>query len=118
MRLKPGDVVLVRGDVGAGKTTLVRGACRALGVAGPVRSPSFALANRYAGRHPVSHIDLYRLDAGLEAEVPDLLGDYTLPGDVVFVEWPDRGGEWQGEASVAVRLVHLGGDRRRIELDR
>lgn len=114
--LRPGDVVLLRGEVGTGKTTLVRGACRSLGVEGPVTSPTFTLARRYRGRQPVSHIDLYRLEGGLAGEAPDLLGEYALPGDLVFVEWPDRGGGWPGEVAVAVRLSHLGGDRRRIEI--
>lgn len=115
-RLHPGDVVLLRGDVGSGKTTFVRGACRALGVAARVTSPSFTLARRYEGRHPITHIDLYRLGDGLEAEAPELLGEYMLPGDIVFVEWPDRGVPWTGEAAATVRFSHLGGDRRRIEL--
>jgi tRNA threonylcarbamoyladenosine biosynthesis protein TsaE len=61
--LEPGDVVLVRGELGAGKTTLIRGACRALGVEGPITSPTFTIGQRYAGRIPVSHLDLYRLGA-------------------------------------------------------
>ncbi len=115
--LRPGDVVLLSGEVGSGKTTLVRGACRALGVAGPVRSPTFTLARRYPGRVPVSHLDLYRLDGGLAAEDPGLLADHTDVGDVVFVEWPERGGAWPGPWSHRVRLDHLGGDRRRIEIE-
>ncbi len=60
--LSPGDVVVLSGEVGAGKTTLIRGACRALGVAGPITSPTFTIGHRYAGgRVPVSHLDLYRL---------------------------------------------------------
>ena len=62
-QLEPGDVVVVSGEVGAGKTTLIRGACRALGIEGPVTSPTFTIGHRYAGgRLPVSHLDLYRLD--------------------------------------------------------
>ena len=60
-RLRPGDVVLVRGEMGAGKTTLIRGACRALGVEGPVTSPTFTIGQRYEGRVPVSHLDLKAL---------------------------------------------------------
>ena len=61
-RLEPGDVVVVSGEVGAGKTTLIRGACRALGIEGPVTSPTFTIGHRYeGGRLPVSHLDLYRL---------------------------------------------------------
>ena len=59
--LAPGDVVVLRGDLGAGKTTLVRAAARALGVEGPVTSPTFAIANAYAGRIPVAHLDAWRL---------------------------------------------------------
>ena len=87
-RLEPGDVVVVSGEVGAGKTTLIRGACRALGVEGPVTSPTFTIGQRYeGGRLPVSHLDLYRLE-GLEGEDPALLDDYLVPDAVAFVEWP------------------------------
>jgi ATPase subunit of ABC transporter with duplicated ATPase domains len=75
--LEPGDVVVVSGEVGAGKTTLIRGACRALGIEDPVTSPTFTIGQRYqGGRLPVAHLDLYRLES-LEAEDPArrLLGD-------------------------------------------
>lgn len=112
--LSPGDVVLVRGEVGAGKTTLIRGACRALGVKGPVISPTFTLGRRYRGRLPVSHLDLYRLgDVG--DEDPGLLDDYLTSDAVAFVEWP-AAGERDLEAALEVRIEHGGGDRRRIEI--
>lgn len=115
-RLGVGDVVVVSGDLGAGKTTLVRGACRALGVEGPVTSPTFTIGQRYDGRLPVSHLDLYRL-GGLEGEDPALLDDYLDPGSVAFLEWPAIAApELVGRRVTAVRLTHLGGDRRRIEL--
>ncbi len=89
--LRGGDVVLVRGELGSGKTTLVRGAARALGVSDPVTSPTFSLAHRYqAAELTVSHLDLYRL-AGLEHEEPDLLADYLGPERIAFVEWPEEG---------------------------
>src|SRR5512147_680409 len=89
VRLVPGDVVYVSGDLGSGKTTFVRGACRALGVEGPVTSPTFTIGHRYeGGRLPVSHLDLYRLESGLDGEDPALLDDYLDPGGVAFVEWP------------------------------
>ncbi len=117
--LVPGDVVLVDGDLGTGKTTLVRGACRALGVAGPVTSPTFALAHRYRGTGGlvVSHLDLYRL-GGLEAEDPDLLDDYLGPDRLAFVEWARGERAALGPVAMRVTLRHLGGDRRRIEVER
>lgn len=116
-QLGPGDVVVVSGEVGAGKTTLIRGACRALGIEAPVTSPTFTIGHRYAGgRLPVSHLDLYRLD-GLEGEDPALLDDYLGPGAVAFVEWPAVAEpQLSGRRIVAVRLGHAGGDRRQVEL--
>jgi len=116
-RLRPGDVVVVSGEVGAGKTTLIRGACRALGVTGPVTSPTFTIGQRYqGGRLPVSHLDLYRLQS-LEGEDPALLEDYLGGDGVAFVEWPDAGAERLGRPALEVRLAHEGGERRRIEVE-
>jgi tRNA threonylcarbamoyladenosine biosynthesis protein TsaE len=111
--LRPGDVVLVSGELGTGKTTFVRGACRALGVEGPVTSPTFTIGRRYPGRVPVSHVDLYRLE-GLAGEDPALLADYLTPDAIAFVEWPERAGAAAPQATARVRLRHLGGDRREI----
>jgi tRNA threonylcarbamoyladenosine biosynthesis protein TsaE len=116
-RLEPGDVVVVSGEVGAGKTTLIRGACRALGIEEPVTSPTFTIGQRYGGgRMPVSHLDLYRLQS-LEGEDPALLDDYLGPDGVAFVEWPAVGVERLGRPALEVRLEHAGGDRRRLEID-
>jgi tRNA threonylcarbamoyladenosine biosynthesis protein TsaE len=116
-RLQPGDVVVVSGEVGAGKTTLIRGACRALGVDGPVTSPTFTIGQRYGGgRLPVSHLDLYRLQS-LEGEDPALLDDYLGPDGVAFVEWPAAGAERLGRPALEVRIAHAGGERRTVEID-
>jgi tRNA threonylcarbamoyladenosine biosynthesis protein TsaE len=113
--LRDGDVVLVQGELGSGKTTLVRGAARALGVTGPVTSPTFSIGHRYRASHvTVSHLDLYRV-GGLEHEDPALLADYLGPGRIAFVEWPSQDGELTN-ARLRVTLSHRGGDRRRIEL--
>ena len=114
-RLEAGDVVVVSGELGAGKTTLVRGACRGLGVEGPVTSPTFTIGQRYRGRLPVSHLDLYRL-GGLGDEDPALLDDYLDAGSVAFVEWPTAEPELAGRKALEVRLTHAGGDRREIEV--
>lgn len=118
--LAPGDVVLVEGELGAGKTTFVRGACRALGVTGAITSPTFTIGQRYpASRVPfVAHVDLYRLSS-LSGEDPDLLADYVAPETIAFVEWPQAGEselEALGHVAARVRLEHAGGDRRRIEV--
>jgi tRNA threonylcarbamoyladenosine biosynthesis protein TsaE len=116
-RLGPGDVVVVSGEVGAGKTTLIRGACRALGVEGPVTSPTFTIGQRYAGgRLPVAHLDLYRLE-GLDGEDPALLDDYLTPEAVAFVEWPLAAEpRLAGRQVFAVGLSHAGGDRRSVDM--
>jgi tRNA threonylcarbamoyladenosine biosynthesis protein TsaE len=116
-RLGPGDVVVVSGEVGAGKTTLIRGACRALGIEGPVTSPTFTIGHRYeGGRLPVSHLDLYRLGS-LEDEDPALLDDYLAPGAISFLEWPAVAEpQLSGRRVVAVRLEHMGADGRAVEL--
>lgn len=118
--LRAGDVVLVRGELGAGKTTFVRGACRALGISGPVTSPTFTLARRYEdGRVPVSHLDLYRL-AGSTDEEPALLEEEIGPGRVAFVEWPDahRIGLDGARVVALVTLAHAGGDERDVTIER
>jgi tRNA threonylcarbamoyladenosine biosynthesis protein TsaE len=114
--LRDGDVVLVQGELGSGKTTLVRGAARALGVTDPVTSPSFSIGHRYrACAVTVSHLDLYRL-GGLEHEDPGLLADYLGPGRIAFVEWPQDAEGELSSARLRVSLAHRGADRRRIEV--
>ncbi|MEJ7824489.1 MAG: tRNA (adenosine(37)-N6)-threonylcarbamoyltransferase complex ATPase subunit type 1 TsaE [Solirubrobacteraceae bacterium] len=117
--LRAGDIVLVSGDLGAGKTTFVRGACRALGVVEAVTSPSFTIARRYDGTVPISHLDLYRLgDVG--AEDPALLADELGPDRVAFVEWPEVGtpvGLDADRVAARVLLEHRGGDRRLVCID-
>ena len=113
--LQPGDVVLVSGELGAGKTTLIRGACRALGVTEPVTSPTFTIGQRYPGRVPVSHLDLFRL-GDLAREDPALLDDYVTPDAISFVEWPPTGEGSLASAARRIEIRHRGGDRRDIYL--
>ena len=119
-RLRPGDVVLVSGELGAGKTTFVRGALRALGVTGPVTSPTFVVGHAYEGAAgPVSHLDLYRLAGGMADEDPGLLEPFFAPDAIAFVEWPEHGpGAWPPErVAHRVHLAHAGEDERRLEVE-
>ena len=112
-RLSAGDVVLVGGELGSGKTTFVRGACRALGVEGPVTSPTFTIGHVLPGSPEVAHLDLYRLGS-LAVEDPALLEDYLTPERVGFVDWPSVAEPALERVVARVLLEHEGGDRRRI----
>ncbi len=112
-RLRQGDVVLVSGELGTGKTTFVRGACRALGVDEPVTSPTFTIGQVHRGRVEVAHVDLFRLGS-LAGEDPALLDDYLTAERIGFVEWPDAARPLIEDPAARVRLEHLGGDRRRL----
>jgi tRNA threonylcarbamoyladenosine biosynthesis protein TsaE len=112
-RLTRGDVVLVSGELGSGKTTFVRGACRALGVEGPVTSPTFTIGQVLGGSPEIAHVDLYRLGS-LAGEDPALLEDYLTPERVGFVEWPAVAERTLERVVARVLLEHEGGDRRRI----
>jgi tRNA threonylcarbamoyladenosine biosynthesis protein TsaE len=110
-----GDVVTVSGELGSGKTTFVRGACRALGVTAPVTSPTYTIGHRYEGDPDVSHLDLYRFVGVSAAEWADL--EPYFEGAGVFVEWPEAGAGGLPPLRAAVRLEHAGGNRRRITVD-
>lgn len=112
-RLAPGDVVLVSGELGSGKTTFVRGAARALGVEGPVTSPTFTIGHVLPGSPDVAHLDLYRLGS-LAGEDPALLEDYLTADRVAFLEWPEAAEPALERVRARVRLEHAGCDRRRI----
>jgi tRNA threonylcarbamoyladenosine biosynthesis protein TsaE len=116
--LAPGDVVLIQGELGAGKTTFVRGACRALGVTAIVTSPTFTIGQRYPAPVPVSHLDLFRVPS-LRDEDPDLLADYLGPDTISFVEWPEGAqAAVAGLGRIAARVLieHAGGDQRVVEI--
>jgi tRNA threonylcarbamoyladenosine biosynthesis protein TsaE len=111
-RLVPGDVVFVSGELGSGKTTFVRGACRALGVEGPVTSPTYTIGHRYDG---VSHLDLYRFERLTDADW-GALEPYFVDA-VVFVEWPERAGSRLPPPRVAVRLGHVDEAHRSVSIE-
>ena len=124
-RLRAGDLVLLHGDLGAGKTTFAQGIARGLGVAEPVQSPTFTLVNEHAtagldGGGPgarLYHLDLYRLagDDDLDSFGFD---DYLAPTDgVALVEWPERAAARLPDAYLLVRLDHLGEGKRRLVVE-
>ena len=108
-RLALGDVVTVAGELGSGKTTFVRGACRALGIEVPVTSPTFTVGHRYPGNPDVSHLDLFRFQGFSPAEWGDL--EPYFEGAIAFVEWPEAGEGVLPPPRYAVRLRHAGGGR-------
>ena len=111
--LQAGDVVLVSGELGAGKTTFVRGACRALGVTANVTSPTFTIGQLYAGSPDVAHLDLYRL----EGAEPGLLDDYLTPDRVAFMEWPELAEPELERVTARVRIEYAGHDERWISVE-
>jgi tRNA threonylcarbamoyladenosine biosynthesis protein TsaE len=108
-------VVAVSGELGTGKTTFVRGACRALGVEAPVTSPTYTIGHRYQGTVAVSHLDLYRFEGISEADWGAL--EPYFEEAVVFVEWPEAAGSSLPEPRLRVRLDHLDEKRRLIVLE-
>ncbi len=106
--LSPPAIITLSGELGTGKTTLVRHILRARGVAGPVVSPSFTIAQSYEGRggEMLHHLDLYRLSPGSDV---DLFAweDYVGPAALTFVEWPEAGADVLPAADVSVVLEHL-----------
>lgn len=110
-----GDVVLLRGDLGAGKTTFVRGVARALGVEGHVTSPSFTVAQRYEGRVPISHLDAYRLGDIDDEEAGLYLAE--MASSVVLVEWPDALEGVIDRPTLVVDIAHGGGDERLLAFE-
>jgi len=112
---RTGDVFALWGELGAGKTVLVRGLARGMGLRGPVSSPTFVLVNEYDGATPLYHVDFYRLD-------PTQLGnvgweEYLDAEGVVVIEWPDRAGPSLPEERLDVRIEHVAESKRAIRLE-
>lgn len=114
--LEPGDVVALIGELGSGKTRFVEGACRGLGYAGRVRSPTYMLLNIYRAARPLYHFDLYRWDRSRgDAELAEW--EEWMDGDgITFIEWADRLGEALPARAIVVRLAHAGERERRVTL--
>jgi tRNA threonylcarbamoyladenosine biosynthesis protein TsaE len=113
--LAVGDVVTVAGELGSGKTTFVRGACRALGITAPVTSPTFTIGHRYPGTSDVSHLDLFRFEGLSAAEWGDL--EPYFEDAICFVEWPEAAAGALPPVRVEVRLSHVDSTHRLISLE-
>lgn len=114
-RLRPGDVVTLSGELGAGKTALAQGIAAGLGVAEPVSSPTFALVHEYQGRCPVWHLDVYRLSG--PQDLPDLSWDDMLAGrGVLLIEWPERITSALPEDRLEIALDYGHADTRTLTL--
>jgi tRNA threonylcarbamoyladenosine biosynthesis protein TsaE len=113
--LAPGDVVTVSGELGSGKTTFVRGACRALGVTVPVTSPTFTVGHRYPASPDVSHLDLFRFRGFSAAEWGDL--EPYFEAAICFVEWPEAAAGALPPVRAEVRLSHVDPAHRLITLE-
>jgi tRNA threonylcarbamoyladenosine biosynthesis protein TsaE len=111
-RLRPGDVVLLTGELGAGKTTFVRGVARGTGSKSDVASPTFQLVRIYPGRVQLAHVDLYRVEN--LAELRDLGLDELAQDGAVVVEWGER---LDVDGAARIEIEHLGGDRRLIRTE-
>ena len=115
--LRIGDVLMLHGDLGAGKTTLTQGIASGLGVEGPVQSPTFTLVREHQGREMVLyHLDLYRLADPDELENLGYEVYLDPPDGVSVIEWPERAGDWLPERFTLVQIEHLGGDRRLVTI--
>jgi tRNA threonylcarbamoyladenosine biosynthesis protein TsaE len=112
-RLRPGDLVLLTGELGAGKTTFVRGVARGCGSTMPVASPTFQLVRVYSGRLQLAHVDLYRIES--DVEVRDLGLEELLDNGAVIVEWGER---LDDPRAARIEFDSLGEDRRRITVVR
>ena len=112
-RLRPGDVVLLTGELGAGKTTFVRGVAQGTGSRAPVASPTFQLVRVYPGRVQLAHVDLYRIEN--TSELRELGLEELAEQGAVVVEWGDR---LEVDGAARIEIDHLGGDRRVIRTTR
>jgi len=119
--MRPGDMLLLRGDLGAGKTQFARGVAAGLGIVGPIPSPTFTLVNEYAGRNaagetvPLAHIDLYRLGEGGDLDSVGL-DEYFGGGWAVVIEWPERAVDdgFVPESYLDIAIADAGDEARRL----
>lgn len=116
-QLQVGDVLMLHGDLGAGKTTLTQGIAEGLGIDGHVQSPTFTLVREHsAPTMRLYHLDLYRLDDPEELEDIGFEVYINPPDGVSIIEWPERAGYWLPDRFLMIHIEHLRGDRRSVEI--
>ena len=113
---EPGDVLLLEGAFGVGKTVLVQGLAAGLGVEAPITSPSFVLMVQHRGRLPLYHVDLYRLDGRIDDEMLDSLADAEDAGGVCAIEWPGALPTELRAETTTIRVAALDDETREIEI--
>lgn len=113
--VEPGDIVLLRGPLGAGKTQFAQGIARGLGVEQVVRSPTYTLVSVYDGdRMRLYHVDLYRVEGDADIATVGVEEYVAYEDGVVVVEWPDRAREWLPAEALTVELQHVDETKRRM----
>ncbi len=110
--LAPGSAVLLEGDLGAGKTVFAGGIANALGIRGPVKSPTFTILREYDGKYPLRHFDLYRISD--PDELIEIGFESLLDGCVSVIEWPDVAREFLPKDAVTVSITRTGDEEREI----
>lgn len=113
-RLKRGDIIYLSGELGSGKTVLVKGVCQGLGVKERVTSSSFVIATEYKGRMSISHVDLYRLDQNDITTLP--IDEYIFEHGVTIIEWADRMSS-QKKAGLCIKICILGTKERELFIE-
>jgi tRNA threonylcarbamoyladenosine biosynthesis protein TsaE len=114
--LKPGDVLAISGELGAGKTTFINGVAAGLGISDFVSSPSFVIIKEHFGNIPLYHIDLYRLEEGMDIELLGI-GEYFGKGGVVAIEWAEKMGDLLPDNYIEIEFVPIDENKRKITID-
>jgi tRNA threonylcarbamoyladenosine biosynthesis protein TsaE len=109
-KIKPGNVFLIQGSLGAGKSVFIRGAARGLGVLDPMPSPTFTIVNEYIGKYPVYHFDFYRINDPVELfEIG--FEDYIYSDGISFIEWPSKAGNLIPDKCINVNIDFKNNER-------
>lgn len=113
-KIKPGNIFLVEGSLGVGKSVFIRGVARGLGVIDSMPSPTFTIVNEYKGKYPIYHFDFYRINDPIELyEIG--LEEYLYSDGVCFIEWPSKAGELLPKDTINVKIGFIN-NKRKVEI--